>query len=130
MVICLERGADDLHMVQLMPLPSHHLLHQQNPEWFIFLVPAYPGCPGKRPLSGCSSSSSSSSSLLRSRCEKKIKANPCSHGERLLKQRSVNKPVYQSRISRCNAGSCRVCVQFLLCVLPDQSRLCCSCCAS
>jgi len=24
-------------------------------------VPAYPGCPGKRPLNGCSSSSSSSS---------------------------------------------------------------------
>jgi len=28
-----------------------------NPEWFTFLMPAYPGCPGKRPLSGCSSSS-------------------------------------------------------------------------
>jgi len=27
-VICLERGANDLHMVQLMPLPSHHLLLQ------------------------------------------------------------------------------------------------------
>jgi len=26
MVICLERGADDLHMVQLMPLPPHCLL--------------------------------------------------------------------------------------------------------
>ena len=39
-VICLERGANDLHMVQLMPLPPHHLLLQQNPEWFIFLVPA------------------------------------------------------------------------------------------
>jgi len=25
-VICLERGANDLHMVQLMPLPPHHLL--------------------------------------------------------------------------------------------------------
>ena len=25
MVICLERGATDLHMVQLMPLPPHHL---------------------------------------------------------------------------------------------------------
>jgi len=23
MVICLERGANDLHMVQLMPLPTH-----------------------------------------------------------------------------------------------------------
>ena len=48
MVICLERGANDLHMVQLMPLPPHHLLLQQNPEWSILLVPAYPGCPGKK----------------------------------------------------------------------------------
>ena len=48
MVVCLERGANDLHMVQLTPLPLHHLLLQQNPEWFILLVPAYPGCPGKK----------------------------------------------------------------------------------
>jgi len=27
-VICLERGATDLHMVQLMSLPPHHLLLQ------------------------------------------------------------------------------------------------------
>jgi len=27
-VICLERSANDLHMVQLMPLPPHHLLLQ------------------------------------------------------------------------------------------------------
>ena len=27
-VICLEYGANDLHMVQLMPLPPHHLLLQ------------------------------------------------------------------------------------------------------
>jgi len=47
MVICLEPGANDLHMVQLMPLPPHH---QQNPEWFILLVPAYPGCPGKKAI--------------------------------------------------------------------------------
>ena len=26
MVICMERGANDLHMGQLMPLPPHHLL--------------------------------------------------------------------------------------------------------
>jgi len=48
MVICLDRGANDLHMVQLMPLPPHHLLLQHNPEWFTYLVPAYPGCPGKK----------------------------------------------------------------------------------
>ena len=35
-VICLERGANDLHMVQLMLLPPHHLLLQQNPEWLSF----------------------------------------------------------------------------------------------
>jgi len=28
MVICLDRGANDLHMVHLMPLPPHHLLLQ------------------------------------------------------------------------------------------------------
>jgi len=38
MVICLEQDANDLHMVQLMPLPHHHLLLHENPEWFIFLV--------------------------------------------------------------------------------------------
>jgi len=27
-VICLERGANDLHMGQLMPLSPHHLLLQ------------------------------------------------------------------------------------------------------
>ena len=50
MVICLERGANDLHMVQLMPLPPRHLLLQQNPEWFIVLVLAYPGCPAKKAI--------------------------------------------------------------------------------
>ena len=48
MVIYLERGANDLHMVQLMPLPPRHLLLQQNLEWFILLVPAYPGCPRRK----------------------------------------------------------------------------------
>jgi len=48
MVIYLEWGASDLHMVKLMLLPPHHLLLQQNPEWFTFLGPIYPGCPGKR----------------------------------------------------------------------------------
>ena len=33
-VICLQQGANDLHMAQLMPLPPHHLLFHQNPEWF------------------------------------------------------------------------------------------------
>ena len=54
MVVCLEQGTNDLHMVQLMPLPPHHLLLQCNSEWFTFLMLAYPGRPGKRPLNGCS----------------------------------------------------------------------------
>ena len=33
MVICLYQGADDFHMVQLMPLPPHLVLHY-NPDWF------------------------------------------------------------------------------------------------
>jgi len=35
-VICLERGADCLHMVELMPLhPKTHLvLPHLNPDWF------------------------------------------------------------------------------------------------
>jgi len=33
-VVCLERGANDLHVIQLMPLPPHHLLLHKNPEWF------------------------------------------------------------------------------------------------
>ena len=45
MVICLQQGANDLYMVQLMPLPPHHLLLL---EWLTFLVLAYPGCPGKK----------------------------------------------------------------------------------
>jgi len=49
MVICLERGANDLHMVQLMTLPPRPII-----SCFIkiqigltFLVPAYAACPGK-----------------------------------------------------------------------------------
>jgi len=53
MVICLEQGANDLHMVQLMPLPPHHLLLRYNPDWFICLILAYwayPGCTGKEAI--------------------------------------------------------------------------------
>jgi len=34
MVICLKQGANDLHMVQLMPLPPHHLLLHGLPFWW------------------------------------------------------------------------------------------------
>jgi len=39
----LERNADDLRMVQLMSLPSDHLLLHFNPEWHTFLVLAHTG---------------------------------------------------------------------------------------
>jgi len=43
MLICMEQGANDLHIVQLMTLPPHHLLLHWNPVFWV-----YPGCPGKR----------------------------------------------------------------------------------
>ena len=46
MVICLERGAD-LHMAQQMPLPLTVSCSGKIQIGFTFLVPAYPGCPGK-----------------------------------------------------------------------------------
>ena len=46
MVICLERCAD-LHMAQLMPLPLTVSCFSKIQIGFTFLVPAYPGCPGK-----------------------------------------------------------------------------------
>ena len=45
-VICLEWGAD-LHMAQLMPLPCTVSCSSKIQIGFTFLVPAYPGCPGK-----------------------------------------------------------------------------------
>ena len=47
MVICLERVAD-LHMSQLMPLPLTVSCFSKIQIGFNFLVPAYPGSPGKR----------------------------------------------------------------------------------
>ena len=46
MVICLEQGAD-LHMAQLMPLPLTVSCSSKIQIGFTFLVPAYPGYPGK-----------------------------------------------------------------------------------
>jgi len=45
-VICLERDAD-LHMAQLMLLPLTVSCSSKIQIGFTFLVPAYPGCPGK-----------------------------------------------------------------------------------
>jgi len=52
MVICLERGAD-LHMAQLKPLPLTVSCFSKIQFGFVFLVPAHPGSPGKRPLNVC-----------------------------------------------------------------------------
>ena len=46
MVVCLERGAD-LHMAQLMPLALTVSCSSKIQIGFTFLLPAYPGCPGK-----------------------------------------------------------------------------------
>ena len=50
MVICLERDANALHMVQLVQLtPQNPVISCliQIQTSFTFLVLAYPGCPGK-----------------------------------------------------------------------------------
>jgi len=44
-VVCLERCANDLHMVQLMLLPPISCVITIQ-IGVTFLVPAYPGCPG------------------------------------------------------------------------------------
>jgi len=46
-VTCLEGGASDLHMVQLMSLPSIMSYFIKIQIGLTSLVPAYPGCPGK-----------------------------------------------------------------------------------
>jgi len=48
-VICLEQGAD-LHTAQLMPLPLTVSCFTKIQIGFTFLVPAYPGSPGKRAI--------------------------------------------------------------------------------
>jgi len=47
MVICLQQGANDLHIIQLMPLPIVISCFIKIQIGLTFLVPAYSGCPGK-----------------------------------------------------------------------------------
>jgi len=55
MVICLERGANDLHMVQLMPLPPHHLLlYSKIKNGLPFWCRLTQVVLEKRPLNTCS----------------------------------------------------------------------------
>jgi len=48
MVICLERGASGLCMVQLMALPPIIFCFIKIQNGFAFLVLAYPDCPEKK----------------------------------------------------------------------------------
>jgi len=49
----------EMQMICIPYVPTDAIVNsssllQQNPEWFTFLVSAYPGCPGqKRPLNRC-----------------------------------------------------------------------------
>ena len=47
MVICLERDANDLHLIQLMPLSPVISCSIKVQIGLTLLVLAYPGCPGK-----------------------------------------------------------------------------------
>jgi len=47
MVISWEQGGNDLHIVQVMPLPPHHLLTTKIQIGLKFPVVAYPGYPRK-----------------------------------------------------------------------------------
>jgi len=50
-VTCLQQGANDLHLVQLKPLPPHYLVLHYNPEWLIYLfVPVTKVVPIKGPV--------------------------------------------------------------------------------
>jgi len=46
-VICLERGANDLHMVYLLPLPPIISCFIRIKIGLIFLMTPYPGCAEK-----------------------------------------------------------------------------------
>ena len=48
MVIYLERGADCLHIAQLMPLPLTVSCFSKMQVGYTFLVPAHPGSSGQR----------------------------------------------------------------------------------
>jgi len=48
MVICLEQGADCLHLAQLMPLSLTVSCFSTIHNGFTFLVPAHTGSPEKR----------------------------------------------------------------------------------
>jgi len=50
MVVSLQQGANDLQMVQMMPLPLYRLSLRQNPDWFNF---SGVGLPRLTPRASC-----------------------------------------------------------------------------
>ena len=53
-VLCLERGANDLHVVQMMPLPLPAIIcASENPEWLSFWYWFTQVVVDKRPLNDC-----------------------------------------------------------------------------
>jgi len=54
MVICLELGANDLHMVPLMPLPPPSSLAPVKSRMVYLSGASLPRLSSKRPLNGCS----------------------------------------------------------------------------
>ena len=53
MVICLEQSVNDLHMVQLMPLPPHHLCFSKIQNGLSFWYRPTQVVLEKRPLNDC-----------------------------------------------------------------------------
>ena len=53
MVVCLERGAIDLHMVQLVPLPPHHVGFSKIQSGLSFWYRPTQVVLEKRPLNDC-----------------------------------------------------------------------------
>jgi len=75
-IICLDQGADCLHIVQLMPQPyQNSIISSLNKiqTGFTYLVLAYPGYPEKRPLNGCSSRSIFA--IIRKKCMPALSTN-------------------------------------------------------
>ena len=63
MVICLERSANDLHMVQLIPMPPHHLCFSKFQNGLSFWYRSTHVVLEKRPLNDCGGGGSSLTSL-------------------------------------------------------------------
>ena len=96
LVICLQLAANDLHMVQLMPLPPRNILLQQNPEWFILLVSAYPGYPGKKAVKRLRVCVLQHINCREIRCYKKAK-----YVYTISLQNDINSGIFVSGISHC-----------------------------